>query len=45
MGKNSKFHAKNISDPQIGNILSGIEFILQSLSTDVEILYTLMMSF
>ncbi|OCF95821.1 hypothetical protein [Gilliamella sp. wkB308] len=30
---------QNITDPQIGNILSGVVFIMDSASTDAEILY------
>ncbi|OCG46891.1 hypothetical protein A9G35_04355 [Gilliamella sp. Choc5-1] len=30
---------QNVSDPQIGNILSGISFIMDSASMDAEALY------
>ncbi|MCX8573647.1 MULTISPECIES: hypothetical protein [unclassified Gilliamella] len=30
---------QNITDPQIGNILSGVVFIMDSASTDAETLY------
>ncbi|MWN04735.1 MULTISPECIES: hypothetical protein [Gilliamella] len=30
---------QNVSDPQIGNILSGIAFIMDSASADAEALY------
>lgn len=30
---------QNITDPQIGNILSGVVFIMDSASTDAESLY------
>ncbi|OCG24239.1 hypothetical protein A9G11_03935 [Gilliamella sp. wkB108] len=32
---------QNVSDPQIGNVLSGIAFIMDSASLDAEALYQL----